>query len=1118
VAATAPARAPSAPARRVALNRHDLFAACGLVILSLGLLAPHLLGLSTFVGDSDRLNIFLNLRLLEVDAWQTLGRVPAWHDAMPLGVPTGGLHWMFLGFDPVGWLVARFPRQDVFRISGLVTATHFAVGALAAYLLLRDVVRSAFPAAVGAALYVCSAFIAHGVSQLDPIYGVMILQPLGLLLLRTVRPGRAALWLLALAAVIASLVAFTFVQEVAYTLLFFGLYACFRSVIRRDWRPLAILAAAGLIGLLVASPRLGTVLGDLREVSRTSAIQATCPCEMLRWVSDGIFGRFPQEALAVGNKINLHEGMQVYTSTFAAGAIIALLLRPRRGPTFLIGMTVLVMLALLGATLGGPLRAAGISLAAALMLWIVARPVMLPRLGGGGDTLSRDPDLAFFLMTVLLAFAIVLSPGMLYLVYLAFFRVDFTHARIAELVLLPLCTLAAVAVRELVDGATRAGAAGERFDGRPHLIVGGVGAVIAIAAVLLLDPISSPVTTLLFGATEWVAPTQSYAIPTREIGRIVTAALMLAAAFALHGLALHTRSTGRSATLRLVPALRRMPALRLVPAYTIAGLMVAQAFGSSYFQFNGAHTQTFPVPFVATGNFTAPVDAFVPPTPAARQELQARLQADAFRSILVSGPDGFPMYDAPSEQGYASFVGTFWQLRLINGYPVLNRRVAELPWPDASRSLRSVSFTDARLVPWPLLAILNVKYAVVASPALLYNLATGPGGSVAEASSADLTIVENPLPVVPRAFFATSVVPRPPAPPIANAVTPAPPTAIRATTQTDQTVLLTWTGEVKDAHYEVYRRRLAPEPETAGALIATTGRGSEALMDPGLESGATYAYVVRACSLGGCGERSAPVEARVAVKSVAAPRLLAVESRSPTEAIVTWEPADDHATIQIEISTDRGAVLGEPIELPAGARSYVVQGLRPLRTYGVRLRACMDVGCSPHSIEWPVSMPSALTSAELGGGVPADPQRQSVVEGLDAPMTFGPADGGIRAEYDGDRIRIEIDPSDAQRFLVLNEIPHPDWHAYASGPAGRSELPILPTNVVMRGVLLPPGVSQIEMRFEPFYLGWLARGLVVTGLLLAVVGWWVLRRLDERSEAPRAWRHEAEPALPGLPG
>jgi len=75
------------------------------------------------------------------------------------------------------------------------------------------------------------------------------------------------------------------------------------------------------------------------------------------------------------------------------------------------------------------------------------------------------------------------------------------------------------------------------------------------------------------------------------------------------------------------------------------------------------------------------------------------------------------------------------------------------------------------------------------------------------------------------------------------------------------------------------------------------------------------------------------------------------------------------------------------------------------------------------------------------------------------------------------------------------------FRSYAIGPTGRTELKVWPTNVVMRGVLVPPGVSQIEMHFEPFFFSRTALLCVIGGLVLGAAGWLVLRRVD-RNRGP----------------
>jgi len=152
-------------------------------------------------------------------------------------------------------------------------------------------------------------------------------------------------------------------------------------------------------------------------------------------------------------------------------------------------------------------------------------------------------------------------------------------------------------------------------------------------------------------------------------------------------------------------------------------------------------------------------------------------------------------------------------------------------------------------------------------------------------------------------------------------------------------------------------------------------------------------------------------------------------------------------------------------------------------------------------------MPSSLTAAELDGIIPLDPTTESIVEGLERPLTFGDSTGAIRADYrEPDRVRIEVEPADVQRFLVVNELYHPNWRAYATGSGGDTELKVWPTNVVMRGVLIPPGVTEIEMRFEPFMLSWTATSFVIAGLVIGLAAWLALRSLDVAQPARSSGR------------
>ncbi len=101
------------------------------------------------------------------------------------------------------------------------------------------------------------------------------------------------------------------------------------------------------------------------------------------------------------------------------------------------------------------------------------------------------------------------------------------------------------------------------------------------------------------------------------------------------------------------------------------------------------------------------------------------------------------------------------------------------------------------------------------------------------------------------------------------------------------------------------------------------------------------------------------------------------------------------------------------------------------------------------------------------------------------PSAIG-SEGRLGHRFDGDRIVIDASPSTHARFLVINEAYNPRWHAYADG----RELPIYPTNIIMRGLVMPPGTTRVTLRYRSMvddswkYLAALlpAAGLTVLGL------------------------------------
>jgi hypothetical protein len=133
-----------------------------------------------------------------------------------------------------------------------------------------------------------------------------------------------------------------------------------------------------------------------------------------------------------------------------------------------------------------------------------------------------------------------------------------------------------------------------------------------------------------------------------------------------------------------------------------------------------------------------------------------------------------------------------------------------------------------------------------------------------------------------------------------------------------------------------------------------------------------------------------------------------------------------------------------------------------------------------------------------------DPARRSVAEGLDVERVFS-TDGTPDARFEGDHVRVRVDAASEDRFLVLNELCHPAWQARVDGqPAA-----VYPTNVVMRGILVPAGATTIELRYEPFIYSAAGWGTMAFGVLLLPLIAWGLRSVGLVPRAPfLTWRRE----------
>jgi hypothetical protein len=133
-----------------------------------------------------------------------------------------------------------------------------------------------------------------------------------------------------------------------------------------------------------------------------------------------------------------------------------------------------------------------------------------------------------------------------------------------------------------------------------------------------------------------------------------------------------------------------------------------------------------------------------------------------------------------------------------------------------------------------------------------------------------------------------------------------------------------------------------------------------------------------------------------------------------------------------------------------------------------------------------------------------EPARHSEAEGLPAERQFSIA-GSLDATFDGDRVLVKLDPASEDRFLVLNELYHPAWRATVDGAPTR----IYPTNVVMRGILVPAGATTIELRYTPFLYTPAGIGILIAGLLSLPLLAWGLSVIDLTGRPPFVVRRRA---------
>lgn len=128
------------------------------------------------------------------------------------------------------------------------------------------------------------------------------------------------------------------------------------------------------------------------------------------------------------------------------------------------------------------------------------------------------------------------------------------------------------------------------------------------------------------------------------------------------------------------------------------------------------------------------------------------------------------------------------------------------------------------------------------------------------------------------------------------------------------------------------------------------------------------------------------------------------------------------------------------------------------------------------------------------------PAQQSISEGFPSDGKFV-GSGEIKLTVNWNTATVAVSPAEGQRFLVLNERYDKNWVALDNSG---NELPIYPTNVFMRGVVVEPGVTSIEFEYRPFMARIEAWYFYVVGAILAILGLAFVASMNRKTMADNA--------------
>jgi hypothetical protein len=747
----------SAATRKRAYERDFAPQAIVLAVLMAGVAIvfwQQLVGAAVFIGESDRLNSYLNMRLAEYDALRTYGRVPAWNPTMFGGFSVAALHWMNPGTDPIAFFLQLFPRGRVYQALGYISVALVLAACITAYFYIRDFTGARIPAAIAALCYGLSTFGIHRIAQVDNAYLTLVLLPAAVLAIRRIRASNLVWPFVGLTLSISALAVWGFLQEVAYAFCFLAAYALYRAAV--SWKlearaalgVLIVVGASFVVCLLFAAPRLITVGSEFFRLSRPPGhFHHPGYQEFLRFFHEGIYGRYFAEARLLLNSLNLSEGLQVVSSTTVALFVCFGILRPTTRLELFAGLLLIAMILAIGPIHHLPPSASWPSkelLNIGLFFSLLGFGVAFAKLN---PATPRPTDTVFHLLAVIVLLVLMLVPEAFYAVYVMFGRSDFSHTRLSILLVLPLCSLFAIYLAELKTLRFSASAA---WPSSPPALLTALG-IIVIAA-LLSWLIHGPIFDLLVQNTPFRASAPAIVLPHPPdlivlpvaVKIVLTAAILTAVLAALFR--------------------RPSPAFdgRVVATLVVATFAFVETVTYAHFKVDGPQNWTYPIPFGNSSYMDVRPSVMQPPDEKKLAAFADKVEVENVRSILVSEPTFYAI---------TPHISQFWRARMVGGYGTgVPERLASLPWPEGVSTLRMIELRSELATNPHLLSLLNVKYLVFVTPDLYFNTApeksekstatvgaTAIPGELVTIDDVSFGLVRNSVGPLPRHFFVPSV-------------------------------------------------------------------------------------------------------------------------------------------------------------------------------------------------------------------------------------------------------------------------------------------------------------------------------------------------------------------------